>query len=258
MNETATQPARGPAPQPRNRAGDERDTPGVYLRDEFVAVVSHELRTPLTVLLGYLEMLQRRLLPSGDDVSLRYASRALSQTRRLADLIGNLLDVTRFEHGKMQLELEPIDLVPLVAQAVDIGRSLSDGQSIDLDIGAAPIEVRGDAGRIEQVVMNLLTNAIKYAPETDRIDVRLCADDRDALLEVHDYGPGIPAADLPNLFSRFYQVADAPRRGTGLGLGLYISSEIVRAHGGTIEVRSVEGKAATFTVRIPLLDPARG
>ncbi len=221
------------------------------LENDFVAIASHELRTPLTVLLGYLEMLQRRL-PPDDEASQRYASRALAQTRRLTDLISNLLDASRLQHGKMQLALAPVELRALVSQVVDVARSLTVGQLITFEETPASATVMADAGRLEQVVMNLLTNAIKHASDSDRIDVRLATAGSEAVLEVQDHGPGIPARYLPNLFSRFFQVEEDGPRGTGLGLGLFISSEIVRAHGGTLGVRSVEGAGATFSVRLPL------
>lgn len=223
------------------------------LQDEFMAIASHELRTPLTVLLGYLEMLQRRL-PEEDEVSRRYTARALSQTKRLADLISNLLDVTRLQHGKMQLDLEPVELGRVVHQTVEVARTLSEGQLIAFDPPVEPMVVPADAGRLEQVVMNLLTNAIKYAPQSERIVVRLERRTTEAVLQVIDTGPGIAPADIPNLFSRFYQVEAAQPRGSGLGLGLFISNEIVRAHGGTIEVDSTEGAGSTFSVRLPITD----
>ena len=221
------------------------------LQDEFMAVASHELRTPLTVLLGYLEMLQRRL-PSDDEASRRYAARALSQTKRLADLISNLLDVTRLQHGKMQLDLEPVELRRLVGRAITAARSLAEGQQIEFEGPREPLVVTADAGRLEQVVMNLLTNAIRYAPGTERIVVRLTRTDESAMIDVIDTGPGIAAGDLPNLFSRFYQVEASGPRGSGLGLGLFISNEIVRAHGGAIHVVSKEGAGSTFSVRLPI------
>jgi two-component system CheB/CheR fusion protein len=111
--------------------------------------------------------------------------------------------------------------------------------------------VKGDATRLSQVVLNLLTNAARHAPDSPRIELRLRREEGEATLEVQDYGPGIPAADLPHLFDRFYQ---AVRRTAedGLGVGLFITRELVRAHGGAIEVRSTEGAGATFTVRLPL------
>jgi two-component system CheB/CheR fusion protein len=224
------------------------------LQDEFLALASHELRTPLTPLHGYLEMLISVLEPSADERTRRYAAQALVQTRRLRMLVNDLLDVARLQTGKLSLNAEPLNLVPLVAQAVEAARFLAAGQAIQLDATPDPILVRGDAGRLEQVLLNLLTNAIHYAPGTDRIAVRLRRTGGEAEIQVHDDGPGIAAEDLPNLFTRFYQVAHAPE-GTksGLGLGLYIAKELVTAHQGRIDVRSVPGEGTTFTVRLPVV-----
>ena len=118
----------------------------------------------------------------------------------------------------------------------------------------APLRVNGDAGRLEQVLLNLLTNAITYAPGTERIDVRLRRAGGEAEIQVEDYGQGIAAADLPNVFARFYQApGSAQQSRRGLGLGLFITHELVVAHGGTIAVASTEGQGSTFTIRLPLL-----
>ena len=113
--------------------------------------------------------------------------------------------------------------------------------------------VNGDAGRLEQVITNLLNNAIRYAPQSERVEVRLQHADSNARLEVQDFGPGIPTADLQRIFSHFYQVqASGSSANGGLGLGLYICGQIVAAHSGSIDVESTEGKGTTFTVRLPL------
>jgi two-component system, chemotaxis family, CheB/CheR fusion protein len=228
------------------------------LQDEFLALASHELRTPLTALDGYLQMLLRELCRAGepdDAPTRRYATTALNQARQLGRLSRDLLDVGRLQSGRLRLALETVDLVPLVRQTVELARSLARGQAIALDADDGPLPVRGDPGRLEQVLLNLLTNAIQYAPDTERIDVRLRRDGPWAAIEVQDYGPGIAAADLPHVFTRFYRAQPGARRGGGgLGLGLFISRELVAAHGGTLEVASTVGQGATFTVCLPLAE----
>jgi len=226
------------------------------LQDEFLAMASHELRTPLTPMQGYLELLIR-LLPSAapDGRVTRYATQALTQTKRLRALVDDLLDVGRLESGKLRLQLTTVDLAPLTARAVEAAQMGMEGQTLALQSDPGPVPVQGDAARLEQVLSNLLSNAVKYAPGTARIDVRLRRAGEEAVLQVQDYGPGIAAADVPHLFSRFYQVTRADRDAdTGLGLGLFITQELVTAHGGTIDVASTEGQGATFTVRLPLLE----
>jgi two-component system CheB/CheR fusion protein len=236
------------------------------LQEQFVAIASHELRTPLTALMGFLEVLTREPPAGGEAQRRRHVTLALEQAQRLNALVDDLLDVTRLRRGTLRLAFEPVDLVPLVARAVEAAQAMAANQTVHLDAGAAggPLVVRGDAGRLEQAVGNLLANAIKYAPGTERIDVRVrraaggsaaaaAAGAGSAEIEVQDYGPGIAPADLPHIFSRFFQVERGGRGAErGLGLGLYITREIVTAHGGTIDVRSVEGQGTTFTVRLPL------
>jgi two-component system CheB/CheR fusion protein len=161
------------------------------------------------------------------------------------------------------LQLVPVDFVALVSDAVEAVRLDVQGQAINLDCGTEPLVVMADAPRLEQVVLNLLTNAIKFAPDTQRIDVRLRRADAmsgtghaEAILQVQDYGPGISAAELPQVFTRYFQSAHTTAHG-GLGLGLFITRELVTAHDGDVSVVSTEGQGATFTVRLPLLEGAQ-
>ncbi len=225
------------------------------LQDEFIALASHELRTPLTPLQGSLQMLIKRLQDVPEAApQLRYAEQALRQTRHLLRLVNDLLDVTRLQSGRYSLIREQVRLEELVAQAVETAQMQTSNQTIRLDSANAPLYVLGDAGRLEQVLLNLLSNAVTHAPNSQRIDVRLRQVDNEAEIQVQDYGKGIPAGDLPHLFSRFYQNRRADKRSkSGLGLGLYIARELIAAHGGRITAASKEGKGATFTIRLPLL-----
>jgi len=230
------------------------------LQDEFLSLASHELRTPLTSIQGYLDLLLLRAHRASDDERLvRYATQALGQVKRLAALVRDLTDVARLQSGKLTLDRVPLDLGPLVARVVETARDLPPGHTIGLAAGATPLWVHGDAGRLEQVLFNLLTNAITHAPSKTPIDVRLRRVGGDSALDVQDHGSGIAADQLPHLFSRFYQVAraDRPSQG-GLGLGLFICQELVAAHGGRIAVVSTEGEGATFTVWLPLRDTEGG
>jgi two-component system CheB/CheR fusion protein len=220
------------------------------LQEEFMALASHELRTPLTAVQGYLQLLMRRPEVRDSEVLAKYAETALSETRHLAQLIEELTDVTRLQTGNLKLELEPVDLAGLVSRVVGVTQPLT-AQPISVVSTERP-SVLGDAARLEQVVFNLVTNAIVHAPQSERIEVRLGRSDGQVELQVRDWGAGIPQDDLPHLFSRHYQVARKGRPSKrGLGLGLFISREIVRAHGGEIAVDSVEGECTVFTVRLP-------
>jgi two-component system CheB/CheR fusion protein len=224
------------------------------MQDEFLAIASHELRTPLTGLGGYLQMLIRLY---GNDAAQerprRYATLEFDQAQRLMALITELLDVARLQSGRMTLADAPVDLAALVPRAAETARLLAAPQAIAVDAEPGPITVRGDARRLEQVLLNFLTNAIAYAPDTERIDVRLRRAGTQAEIAVQDYGRGIAATEIPHIFSRFYRIERGvnPSSG-GLGLGLYIAHQIVLAHGGTIDVQSTVGEGTTFTVRLPL------
>jgi two-component system, chemotaxis family, CheB/CheR fusion protein len=256
------------------------------LQDAFLAVVSHELKPPLTSIGGYLELLARGLAASADaDTNATapatapapdparlagYARTARAEVRRLQRLVDDLLDASRLEGGTLHLERAPTDLAAVVAQAVETARLLADGRLVRLErpgeragdapAPASPLLVDGDAARLEQVALNLLTNAVTHGPGAT-IAVRLRRVDGMAELEVRDDGPGIDPAAQAGLFTRFYQAgreaASASAR-QGLGLGLYIAREIVEAHGGHISVASAPGQGAAFTVRLPLLPEGAG
>jgi len=234
------------------------------IKDEFLALASHELRTPLTPIKGYAELIERamdRRDPSrvADDLPrlARIASTMRQQIERLERLIADLVDVGRLESGKLTLNRREVDLGELLQRVGGEARMLSSQHTIELrqiDDGA-PLVVWGDSDRLVQVILNLLQNAITYAPESQRIDVRLDRADAGAVrIEVQDYGPGIAPEDHEALFTRFYQVARGGHLpGKGLGLGLYIARQIVEQHGGTIAIDSTIGAGSTFIVQLPLI-----
>ncbi|APR85732.1 Chemotaxis protein methyltransferase CheR [Minicystis rosea] len=224
------------------------------LQDRFLAMASHELRTPLVPLMGYLDMLLK-LLDGADPRARRYASQARQEVQRLEGLVSDLVDVVRLQTGRLTLNLEPVELRTVIARAAQIARVSAGGTEIREEAGS-DVLVRGDAPRLEQVVINLLVNAVKHAAGTPRIDVRIRrGEDRPGYADivVEDYGAGIPAEALPHIFGSFYQVEhkNRPSRG-GMGLGLFIAKEIVDAHDGAISVESEVGKGTRFTVRLPL------
>jgi two-component system CheB/CheR fusion protein len=239
-----------------------------HLLEEFMALASHELRTPLTSLSVLSQVAERhaqRRLQQGQPGGVEWEEEQRenlerlkglrAQSAKLARLVDDLLDVSRLQHGKLALKLEPLDLVPVVTQAVEVAQGLAQGQAIHFDAPKEALRVNGDPQRLEQVLLNLLTNAIKYAPNTERIDVRLRRTNGEAEIEVRDYGPGIPAADLEGIFSRFRQSARTELSSEGgLGLGLFITRELVSEHGGSVHANSREGEGTAFTVRLPLLE----
>ena len=228
----------------------------VQVRDEFLSIASHELRTPLTPLNLKLHTLLRAAesAPGGAVPAARVAADvhvAQRQVRKLADLIRDLLDVSRLAHGKLSLNLEDVDLAALT-------REVTAGLVPEAERAGCAVEVHAagalvghwDRLRLEQVLTNLLTNALKYgAGQPIRVDVR--AEGEGAVLEVRDGGIGIEAEHLARIFGKFERAVSERHYG-GLGLGLYITQQVVQAMGGTIHVESQPGQGATFRVHLPL------
>lgn len=227
------------------------------LQDDFVAMLSHELRNPLAGVIGYLELLERALADRPGTPPLRYAERALGQARHFTTLIDELFDVSRLRRGRMAFERRRIALEPVVRDAVELAGPLAEGRTITVDPGRADLQVEGDRGRLQQVFLNLLSNAVRHAASSDRIDVRLRRRGGSAEVSVRDHGDGMGRAELDELLERLREPGmTRGESGGGLGLGLYISSSVVRAHGGRISADSAVGRGTTFTVSIPLARPS--
>jgi PAS domain S-box-containing protein len=222
------------------------------LEEQFVATASHELRTPVAALHGYLQLLERHIDPATGPREAEYAKSALAQTRRLGGLLDRLFDLARLQMGRLHVELSAFSPVPVVRRAIASAKSLTD-QDIQLEVADQPILVEADPGRLEEVLLNVLGNAISHASDSDRIEVRLRSDDRWAEIEVEDYGPGIPAAELSRVFTRSSRSRQSQGRGSGgLGLGLYLSRQLMRAQGGSIDIASKAGSGTAVRLRVPL------
>jgi signal transduction histidine kinase len=222
------------------------------VRDQFLSVAAHELRTPLTAMKGQIQ-LARRLLIRGappDDAAL-LIERADAQTDRLTGLITDLLDVSRISAGRLTITPRPVALAPLVERTVEMERGAMPPRSISVVLPDPPVTVEADPARLEQVLINLLENARKYSSEEQPIEVRVTADDDHVTIAVRDQGIGIPPQDLDQIFERFHRAGNVDGSVSGLGLGLYITHEIVRAHGGDLRVESEPGVGSTFSVVLP-------
>lgn len=229
-------------------------------KDDFLATVSHELRTPMTAILGWAKLLR---LESDPEVIAEAAVAIERSASAQAQLIDDILDVARIRVGKLQVRFGDVNLAEVVQAAVDLVRLTAEAKGVRLrvEMDRRSVPVRGDEQRLQQVVWNLLTNAVKFTPEGGRVDVVVEQDKERARVIVHDTGPGISPEFLPHLFERFRQAETTQRRShSGLGLGLNIAQYIVNAHGGTIRAQSEgEGKGATFIVELALLEaPADG
>jgi signal transduction histidine kinase len=230
----------------------------VRARDQFLQVASHELKTPLTTLMGNAQLIERRANREGtlSDRDRRSLRAIVDQAVRLDKMITALLDVTRFDRAQVSIERAPLDLAALVRRVADDVRPALVRHTLDVS-GDAPLQISGDAMRLEQVFHNLIGNAIKYSPAGGAVAVRLDAQNGQASVSVIDEGIGIPTSALPHLFERFFRVdSDATRHIEGSGLGLYVVKEIIALHGGDVSVASEVGKGSVFTVRLPLVRQA--
>jgi PAS domain S-box-containing protein len=228
-----------------------------HAKDAFLATVSHELRTPLSPILTWAGLLREGTL---DDEKTRHAYEVIERSARTqAQLIEDLLDVSRIIAGRMRLEVRPVLLSTVIERAGDVVRPAADAKGVRLQLVLDPEagSVLGDAGRLQQVVWNLLSNAVKFTPHDGRIQVTLERVGLHVEVTVADTGQGIEPVFLPHVFDRFQQAdGTTTRMHGGLGLGLAIVRHIVEAHGGNVRVESPGvGKGAVFTVRIPLLVP---
>lgn len=223
-------------------------------KDEFLATISHEIRTPLNAILGWLQILRAGRVDN--DYSTHVLDSIERNAKAQAKLIEDILDASRIVSGKLRLDVGSVDLASIIEAAVDTVRPAANAKSIRLETMLDPLaeRVSGDPNRLQQVIWNLLFNAIKFTPVGGRVTVRLQGTESEVEVIVDDTGEGISAEFLPHVFDRFRQAdSTSARKHGGLGLGLAIVRNLVELHGGTVYVNSEgEGHGASFTVRLPL------
>lgn len=221
-------------------------------KDNFLGIASHELKTPVTSIKAYGQVLQTMFKKKGDTQAVAALQKMDAQVNKLTNLIGDLLDVTKIQSGRLEFHEDYFDFNELVDETVDEMQLTTEKHTLHKKHDKIK-KVYGDRERIGQVITNLITNAIKYSPHTKDINVITTADKKCVTLCVQDFGVGIPKDKLDRIFEQFFRVS-GPHHNTvpGLGLGLYISSEIVKREGGKIWVESIEGKGSTFCFRLPL------
>ncbi|MFN2510021.1 MAG: ATP-binding protein [Pyrinomonadaceae bacterium] len=229
------------------------------IKDEFLALLSHELRTPLTSILGWSQMLTDVKLD--EEASKRALEIIVRNARSQRQLIDDLLDISRIITGKLRLEVRPTELASIIEAAVDNVRPAADARSIDLQISSDPgiSPISGDPDRLQQIIWNLLTNAIKFTPKGGRVQVRFERIRSHVEITVKDTGQGIAPELLPHVFDRFRQCdSSSTRRHSGLGLGLSIVRQLVELHGGTVTAESPgAGEGTTVKVILPLISVHR-
>jgi signal transduction histidine kinase len=230
---------------------------GMRAREQFLSIAAHELKTPLTTLLGSIEHLQRRIsrMDQAQERDQHITQRIRDQTIRLTQMVDSLLDIARVDGGRLYLVRAPLDLAALMRRLVAELQPTSRQHHFTVTVLDDPLIVYGDALRLEQVLHNLLGNALKYSPNGGSISVQVAQQGAMASIAVTDQGIGIPQAALPYLFERFFRAPNAEKEQIdGIGLGLSVVKEIVSLHGGEVQVAGEEGHGSTFTIFVPLYD----
>jgi PAS domain S-box-containing protein len=219
-------------------------------KDEFIGLASHELRTPITSLKGYLQIFEKTI--DETDKNKVFINKAVQQVNKLSGLISDLLDVSKIETGKLPLAFTVFDLKKLIEEVIELTQYSSKSHLIDFTTSENELMVSADRQRIEQVIINLISNAIKYSPDSNKVDISLSASSDHAHVSVKDFGMGISDENQQRIFSRFYRVDEIGTHISGLGIGLYISHEIITRHKGTLTVNSEPGKGSCFIFEIPI------
>jgi PAS domain S-box-containing protein len=231
------------------------------LRSEFVSTVSHEFRTPLALIKGYIATLLRQDLTLGDETRERFLRNIDEAADRLSRLIGELLSASRIEAGRLELDLQPLDLGRLVTEVLERLHLEASSYRLVAQLPPRKLVVQADSDQVERVLLNLLTNAIKFSPEGGTVTVRVQGTEASpgVLVSVTDQGSGIPPERLDRVFDKFYRAGDdLVKKTNGVGLGLYICKNIVERHGGRIWVESTPGEGSTFKFTLPQDGPVRG
>lgn len=217
-------------------------------KDEFIALASHELKTPLTTIKGYLQVLSKR---EQDNLSELFLNKSLNQVEKLNTLVEDLLNMSRIESGRLDFNIEVFDLRLMIQEIIETFSWSAQSHEIITSLGKTSAMVEGDRQRIEQALLNLMTNAIKYSPKADKIYISLEVVGTGATVRVRDEGIGLTSQQKEQLFTRFYRAEDT-KGISGLGLGLYLTKQIIDRHDGKIEVSSEYGKGSEFCISLPL------
>jgi len=221
-------------------------------KDEFMSIASHELKTPLASVKAYVQLLDRTL--AKDERIKGYLDRTLAQINKLNSLIVDLLDISRIENGRLKFNESLFNFNKLLKESVEMISQIYPDYKI-LVSGESNVLVRGDEMRLEQVILNYMTNAIKYSPDIRELELHSHVQDNYLIVSVKDFGIGIPKENHAEVFRKFYRVEGTAQRFQGLGVGLYICFEIIRRHNGKCWLESEVGKGSTFYFSLPIASP---
>lgn len=217
-------------------------------KDEFIGMASHELKTPMTSLSGYLQIIERGL--QDGDRNKNFLKKALLQVNKLSELISDLLDVSKIESGTLPLNFSQFDLLKLVTDVAELMEYSTKTHKVILNTDIGEVLISADRQRIEQVLINLVSNAIKYSPGANQVNINVSSTGASVVVNVRDFGIGISREQQERIFSRFYRVDDVAAHISGLGIGLYISKDIINRHNGSLWVESEPGKGSVFSFRV--------
>ncbi len=218
-------------------------------KDDFMMMASHELKTPLTIIKANLQILHQLVASGVCDIN--FVNKSMHHVDQLSELISELLDVSKIQNGKLDLYITSFNLTQLLEEIITDIQQTSPTQEIVLNRPLSLLEIRADRSRIKQVLVNMLNNALKYSPAGEKITVETSVKKNGVIVKVTDKGIGIPKEELDKIFTRFYRVGGIASTYSGIGIGLYISSEIIRHHGGKMWVDSEPDKGSVFYVEIP-------
>lgn len=222
-------------------------------KDEFISIASHELNTPLTSVKGYLQLAELAIEKDQKENTIKFLDRTKNQLNKLSQLVAELLDASKIASGKLDYNYTSFCFENFIENTIDVIKQTHPDIKI-IRQGHAPVGIYGDQGRMEQVLLNYLTNAIKYAPESDTVMVTVeQISDSEVKVSVKDNGIGISAEKQEKLFEKFYRVEETSTKFQGLGMGLYICAEIIKRHNGKYGVISKPGEGSTFYFSIPIM-----
>jgi PAS domain S-box-containing protein len=224
-------------------------------KDDFMMMASHELKTPITIIKANLQILHELVTKGVADIT--FVNKSLHQVEKLSNLISELMDVSKIQNGKLDLHISLFNLFGLLKEIVAEMQQITSDHKIVLNKSEQSLEIKADRERIKQVLVNMLGNAIKYSPGGEEINIETSVKENGVIVKVKDNGIGIPAEDIDKVFTRFYRAGGVASTFSGAGIGLYISSEIIRHHGGKMWVESEPDKGSVFYFEIPWQIPKK-